>query len=50
MDDLLHWVAEGSNIFGLRIYSAGMFLIVGTLVLANYADHRRDKQEQSASQ
>jgi hypothetical protein len=50
MDDLLHWIAEGSNIFGLTIYSAGMFLIVGTLVLANYAGHRRDKQEQSASQ
>jgi hypothetical protein len=50
MDDLLHWVAEGSNIFGLMIYSAGMFLLVGTLVLANHADHRRDRQEQSASQ
>jgi hypothetical protein len=50
MDDLLHWIAEGSNIFGLAIYSAGMFLIVGTLVLANYADHRRDMQDQSASQ
>ena len=48
MDDLLHWVAEGSNIFGLMIYSAGMTLILGTLALANYADHRRDEQEQSA--
>ena len=48
--NLLRWLAEGTNIFGLMIYSAGMFLIVGTLVLANYADHRRDKQEQSASQ
>jgi hypothetical protein len=48
MDDLLHWIAEGSNIHGLMIYSAGMFLIVGTLVLANYADNRRD--EPSASQ
>ena len=46
--DLLHWVAEGSSIFGLIIYSAGMIVIVGALVLANYADHRRDKQEQSA--
>jgi hypothetical protein len=47
--DLLRWVAEGSNIFGLMIYCAGMILIVGTLVLANDADHRRDKQEQSAN-
>jgi len=47
--DLLRWVVEGSNIFGLMIYSAAMILIVGTLVLANYADHRRDKQEQSAN-
>jgi hypothetical protein len=33
----------------MMIYSAGMTLIVGALVLANYADHRRDKQEQSAN-
>ena len=46
--DLLQWVAEGSSIFGLIIYSAGMIVIVGALVLANYADHRRDKQGQSA--
>jgi hypothetical protein len=46
--DLLRWVAEGSNIFGLMIYCAGMTLILGTLALANYADHRRDEQEQSA--
>ena len=45
--DLLRWVAEGSNIFGLMIYCAGMTLILGTLALANYSDHRRDKQEQS---
>jgi hypothetical protein len=45
---LLQWVAEGSDIFGLMIYSAGMIVIVGALVLANYADHRRDEQEQSA--
>ena len=45
---LLHALAEGSNIFGLMIYSAGMILIVGTLILANYADHRRGKQERSA--
>jgi hypothetical protein len=45
--DILRWVADGSNIFGLMIYSAGMILIVGALILANYADHRRDKQEQS---
>jgi hypothetical protein len=45
---LLRGLAEGSNIFGLMIYSAGMILIVGALILANYADHRRDKQEQSA--
>jgi hypothetical protein len=49
LSPLLRWVAEGSNIFGLMIYCAGMILIVGTLVLANDADHRRDKQEQSAS-
>jgi hypothetical protein len=47
--DLLRWVAEGTNISGLMIYSAGMILIVGALVLANYADGRRDKQEQSAN-
>ena len=47
--DLLRWVAEGSNIFGLMIYSAGMTLIVGVLILANYADHRRDNQEPSAN-
>ena len=47
--DLLRWVAEGSNIFGLMIYFAGMTLIVGVLILANYADHRRDNQEQSAN-
>jgi hypothetical protein len=46
--DLLRWVAEGSNIFGLMVYCAGMTLILGTLAWANYADHRRDKQEQSA--
>jgi hypothetical protein len=47
------WVrclAEESNIFGLMIYSAGMILMVGALILANYADDRRDNQEQSASQ
>ena len=48
--DLLRWVAEELNIFGLMIYSAGMILMVGALVLANYADDRRDYQEQSASQ
>jgi hypothetical protein len=48
--DLLRWIAEESNIFGLMIYSAGMILMVGTLVFANYADDRRDNQEQSASQ
>jgi hypothetical protein len=26
--DLLHRVAEGSNVFGLMVYSAGMILIV----------------------
>ena len=48
--DLLHWVAEGSNIFGLMVYSAGMilYLIVGVLTWASYADHRRDKHRQSA--
>jgi hypothetical protein len=46
--ELLHWVAEASNIFGLMIYSAGMIVIVGALLLANYADHRRHKQERSA--
>jgi hypothetical protein len=47
--DLLRWVTEGSNIFGLMIYSAGMTLIVGALLLANYVDHRRDNQEPSAN-
>ncbi len=47
--DLLRWVAEGTNIVGLMIYSAGMILIAGALALANYADHRQDKQEQSAN-
>jgi hypothetical protein len=47
--DLLRWVAEGSNIFGLVVYCTGMTLILGTLALANYVDHRRDKQEQSAT-
>jgi hypothetical protein len=47
--DLLRWVAEGSNIFGLMVYCAGMTLILGTSALANYSDHRRDKQEQSAT-
>jgi hypothetical protein len=41
--DLLRWVGEGSNIFGPMVYCA-----VGTLALADYADHRRDEQEQSA--
>jgi hypothetical protein len=41
--DLLRWVAEGSNIFGLIVYCVGMTLILGTLAWANYADHRRDK-------
>ena len=45
--DLLRWVAEGSNIFGLMIYSAGMTLIVGALVLANYADRRRTSKSQA---
>ena len=48
--DFLRWIAEESNTFGLMIYSAGMILMVGALVLANYADDRRDNQEQSASQ
>ena len=48
--DLLRWIAEELNIIGLMIYSAGMILMVGTLVLANYADDRRDNPEQSASQ
>ena len=48
--DLLRWVAEGSNIFGLMVYSAGMILIVGALTWASYADHRRDNQEPSANQ
>ena len=48
--DLLRWIAEESSIFGLMIYSAGMILMVGALVFANYADDRRDNQEQSASQ
>ena len=47
--DLLRWIAEESNIFGLMIYSAGMILMVGALVLANNADDRRDNQVQSAS-
>jgi hypothetical protein len=41
-------VVEGSNIFGLMVYSAGMILIVGALTWASYADHRRDKHKQSA--
>jgi hypothetical protein len=45
--DLLHRVAEGSNIFGLMVYSAGMILIVGALTWASYADHRRDKRRHS---
>ena len=48
--DLLRWIAEESNIFGLMIYSAGMILMVGALVLANNADDRRESQEQSACQ
>ena len=32
--DLLRWIAEELNIFGLMIYSAGMILMVGALVLA----------------
>ena len=48
--DLLRWIAEESNILGLMIYSAGMILMIGALILANYADDRRDNQEQSASQ
>jgi hypothetical protein len=47
--DLLRWIGEGSNIFGLMVYCAGMTLILGTLALANYADHRQNKQEQSAT-
>ena len=39
----MRWVGEGSNIFALMVYCA-----VGTLALANYADHRRDEQEQNA--
>jgi hypothetical protein len=46
--DLLHRVADGSNIFGLMIYSAGMVLIIGALTWASHADHRRDKHRQSA--
>jgi hypothetical protein len=46
--DLLHRVAEGSEIFGLMVYSAGMLLIVGALTWASYADRRRDKHRQSA--
>jgi hypothetical protein len=34
MDDLLHWVAEGSNIHGLIVYGVGMALILGTLNLS----------------
>jgi hypothetical protein len=41
--DLFRWVAEGSKIFGLMVYCAGMTLILGTLAWAYYADHRRDK-------
>jgi hypothetical protein len=44
--DLLRWVAEASNTFGLMVYCVGMIVIVGALVLANYADHRRDKRRQ----
>ena len=43
--DLLRWLAEGSNIHGLIVYGVGMTLILGTLVLANYADHWRDEHE-----
>ena len=46
--DLLYSVAEGSNIVGVVVYCSGMIFIVGALALANYADHRRDEQEQSA--
>ena len=45
--DLLRWIAEELNIFGLMIYSAGMILMVGTLVLANYADDRRDTKSKA---
>jgi hypothetical protein len=31
------------------VYCAGMTLILATLTLANYADHRQNKQEQSAT-
>jgi hypothetical protein len=41
--DLLHSVAEATNIYGLIVYCVGMTLILGTLAWANYADHRRDK-------
>jgi hypothetical protein len=47
--DLLPWVGEGSNIFGLMVYCAGLTLILGTLALANYADHRENKQGQGAT-
>jgi hypothetical protein len=46
--DFLHWIAEGSNIRGLVIYCAGMIVIVGALVWATYADHRRDKHRPGA--
>jgi hypothetical protein len=46
--DLLHRVADGSNIFGLMVYSTGMILIIGALTWAGYADHRRDRRRQSA--
>jgi hypothetical protein len=42
-DVAMRWVGAGSNIFALMVYCA-----VGTLALANYADRRRDEQEQSA--
>jgi hypothetical protein len=47
MDLLLRWVAEGSNVSGLMVYCAAMIVIVGALVWANYADHRRDKRRQN---
>jgi hypothetical protein len=46
--DFLHRVADGSNIVGLMVYSAGMILIIGALTWARHADHRRDKHRQSA--
>jgi hypothetical protein len=39
--DLLHSVADATNIVGLIIYCSGMIFIVGALALATYADHRR---------